>query len=181
MEAPWEAVMALRKRGDYLSLRRPFEPDDIYLIIIAESPPAAGRYFYNQEGRVTEPLFAAMMVQLGVFPKTKLDGLREFQQRGWILVDATYKPVNDERNRERRNQAILRDYGLLCDDLKTLMSDRSIPLILIKKNVCQILGPKLAADGFNVLNEGSVIYFPSHGRQKDFHRQFSSVLEGRRN
>jgi hypothetical protein len=96
------------------------------------------------------------------------------------LVDATYKPVNDERNRERRNQAILRDYGLLCDDLKTLMSDRSIPLILIKKNVCQILGPKLAADGFNVLNEGSVIYFPSHGRQKDFHRQFSSVLEERR-
>jgi hypothetical protein len=169
--------LRLRKRDDYLSLRRQFEPDDIYLIIIAESPPAAGRYFYNPEGRVTEPLFAAMMVQLRISPETKLDGLREFQQRGWVLVDATYKPVNNERNHRRRNAAILRDYGLLRDDIKTLMSGRSIPLILIKRNVCQLLGPKLANDGFNVLNEGRVIYFPSHGRQKDFHRQFTDVLE----
>ena len=169
--------MALRKRDDYLSFRRPFEPGDVYLIIIAESPPAAGRYFYNPDGRVTEPLFAAMMMQLGASPKTKLDGLREFQQRGWVLVDATYKPVNNERNPRRRNAAIIRDYGLLCDDLKTLMSGRSTPLILIKKNLCEILEPKLANDGFNVLNGGRVIYFPSHGRQNDFHRQFSSVLE----
>src|SRR5262245_7701375 len=172
-----QVVMALRKRDGYLSLRRPFEPDDIYLIIIAESPPAAGRYFYNPEGRVTEPLFAAMMVQLGVSPETKLDGLREFQQRGWVLVDATYKPINNERNHRRRNAAIIRDYGLLCDDLKALMSDRSVPLILIKKNVCQILEPKLATDGFSVLNGGRPIYFPSHGRQRDFHRQFAAVLE----
>src|SRR5262245_27330087 len=119
------------KKRDYLDLRRRFQPDDIYLIIIAESPPAAGLYFYNPEGRVTEPLFAAMMVQLDVSPKTKFEGLREFQRRGWVLVDATYKPVNNERNLRRRNAAIIRDYGLLFDDLQTLMSDRSIPLILI--------------------------------------------------
>jgi hypothetical protein len=168
------------KRSDYLSFRQRYKPEKIKLIIIAESPPAAGRYFYNPDGRVTEPLFAALMVQLGVSPKTKHEGLHKFQQRGWVLVDATYTPINDERNRRRRDAAILRDYGLLCDDLQTLMSGRSMPLILIKKNVCQILEPRLASDGFNVLNSGRVIYFPSHSRQKDFHRQFSSVKESER-
>jgi hypothetical protein len=66
---------------------------------------------------------------------------------------------------------------LLRDDLTALMTDHSIPLILIKENVCRILGPKLTRDGFNVLNRGRVAYFPSAGRQKDFHREFGAILE----
>jgi hypothetical protein len=93
-----------------------------------------------------------------------------------ILVDATYEPVN-ELDTSRRNEVILRDYPLLCDDLKNLILDRSTPLVLIKENVCRILGPKLVEDKFNVINDGRVIYFPSHGRQKDFQRQFSAVLK----
>jgi hypothetical protein len=57
------------------------------------------------------------------------------------------------------------------------MSDRSIPLVLIKKNVCRILKPKLVQDGFNVLNGDCLIYFPSTGQQKEFHRQFGAILE----
>jgi hypothetical protein len=30
-------------------------------------------------------------------------------------------------------------------------------------------------DGFNVLNNGRVVYFPSHGRQRDFDRQFREI------
>jgi hypothetical protein len=60
------------------------------------------------------------------------------------------------------------------------MSDRSTPSVLIKKNVCRILEPKLAQHGFNVLNRGRVIYFPSTGRQKDFYRQFGEILENPR-
>jgi hypothetical protein len=47
---------------------------------------------------------------------------------------------------------IIRDYPLLRDDLASLLSDQSVPLVLIKKNVCRILQPKLVEDGFNVLN-----------------------------
>jgi hypothetical protein len=63
------------------------------------------------------------------------------------------------------------------EDLASLLPDRSAPLILIKENVCRLLEARLREDGFNVLNSGRVIYFPSHGRQKDFHRQFAAVLE----
>jgi hypothetical protein len=32
-------------------------------------------------------------------------------------------------------------------------------------------------DGFNVLNRGRVLYFPSTGRQKDFRRQLREILQ----
>jgi hypothetical protein len=165
-----------RKRDDYLDLRRRYEPKIIKLVVVAESPPASGLYFYDPAGAPSEPLFAALMKQLRLSPTTKEDGLRDFQRSGWVLVDATYEPV-DKLNDSRRDRVIDRDYALLRDDLAALMPDRSIPLILIKENVCRILEHKLVQDKFNVLNRGSVIYFPSTGRQKDFYRQFGAILE----
>ncbi len=164
------------KRTDYLLLRRRYEPEPekISLVIIAESPPRSGRYFYNPTGAITEPLFSALMRQLGISAISKEDGLQAFQQRGWVLIDATYEPVN-ALSCLKRDGVIARDYPLLRDDLTSLIPDRASPVVLIKANVCRILEPKLADDGFNVLNRGRIIYFPSSGRQGDFHRQFSAV------
>ena len=94
--------MVQKQRGEYLSLRREFEPTTVTLVIVAESPPASGKYFYNPDGEVSEPLFNALMKQLGIQPKTKFEGLREFQKRGWVLVDATYEPRQARpRSRDR--------------------------------------------------------------------------------
>ena len=139
---------------------------------MAESPPVSGRYFYDETGSTTEPLFAAIMNQLRHQPATKAEGLCAFRQAGWILVDATYQPVNT-LGASRRNAVITRDYPLLRNDLKRLVPER---VILIKKNVCVLLEPRLLADGFCVLNAGRVIYFPSHGRQRDFERQFAEIV-----
>ena len=77
------------------------------------------------------------MRQLRLSPPTKEDGLRGFQRSGWVLVDATYEPVNKLTN-SIKSKVIERDYPLLRADLTTLMPDRSSPLILIKKNVCRL-------------------------------------------
>jgi hypothetical protein len=167
-----------RDRSAYINLRRRYEPERIRLVIIAESPPASGLYFYDETGAPSEPLFAAPMKQLDPSqPRraTKEVGLREFQRRGWLLVDATYEPVN-KLGRSSVAGVIERDYPLLRDDLVTLTPDRSVPLVLIKKNICKALEPKLTRDGFRVLNRGCVIYFPASGRQKEFHEQFSAII-----
>jgi hypothetical protein len=148
----------------------------IGLVVIAESPPASGQYFYNPDGPWTEPLFAGLMKQLRFSPSSKKDGLAEFQRRGWILVDGTYQPVNKLSDADA-DRVIIRDYELLRDDLLGLMADRSKPLILIKANVCRILEPKLNDDRFNVLNRGNAVYFPGSGRQTDFHHQFGAILK----
>jgi hypothetical protein len=102
----------MQRRSEYLAFRRSFEPESIRLAIVAESPPASGKYFYNPTGSLSEPLFTALMKQLGFSPTTMEGGLREFQQRGWVLVDATYEPVNALRGADR-NKVIVRDYPLL--------------------------------------------------------------------
>jgi hypothetical protein len=162
------------QREEYLALRRPYEPESASLVIVAESPPASGKYFYNSAGSSSEPLFAALMKQLQYSPESKESGLREFQRRGWILVDATYEPV--DKLTTGRDEVVVRDYHLLRDDLGKFANDRLTPLILIKANVCRLLEPRLLEDGFNVLNRQRVIYFPSSGQQTKFHQQFSAVL-----
>ena len=157
-------------RERYISLRRRYEPAATRLAIVAESPPASGLYFYDETGATTEPLFAAVM-KLRLQPSTKAEGLSALRQEGWLLVDATYQPVN-ALDAAGRDAVIVRDYPLLREDLKALAPER---VVLIKKNVCVLLEPRLVADGFRVINEGRAIYFPSHGRQGDFHRQFAEI------
>ena len=173
--------MVQKQRSDYLSLRREFEPATVTLVIVAKSPPTGGKYFYDPDGKASEPLFNALMKQLmkrfGVpKPKTKSEGLSEFQKRGWVLIDATYEPVN-ALNKRDRDMVIERDYLELCGDLKRLLATRwsEVPLVLIKANVCKLLEPKLKRDGFNVLNKGRCVYFPASGQQLIFDRQFGEI------
>jgi hypothetical protein len=67
-------------RSEYLSFRAKYEPNELKLIVIAESPPAGSgsqyRYFYKNEGSIKEPLFKALVEQIGYVPSTKEDGLR---------------------------------------------------------------------------------------------------------
>jgi hypothetical protein len=164
-------------RNEYLALRGQYEPEKIKLIIIAESPPASGKYFYNPQGLISEALFAALMKQLCFSPVTKEDGLCEFQRRGWVLVDGTYEPVDKLTGpKSNRDKVIARDYPLLRADLARLTPDHSTPLVLIKTNVYRILKSKLMQDGFIVLNHDGAIPFPSTGQQKKFHERFGAIL-----
>jgi hypothetical protein len=162
-------------REEYLARRRCYEPEQVKLAIIGESPPASDLYFYKPDGRTTESLFFALMKQLPYSPRRKDDGLKEFQQRGWVLVDATYRPVNKRKDRDR---VIEEDYECLCRDLSSLFKGRAAPIILIKVNVCRILRPKLLKDGFNVLNkDNDDIPFPSHSHQIKFGEMFGTLLK----
>ena len=147
-----------------------------------EKPVAPGSVLSgNQQpgGKVREePLLNALVKQLDVQPVLKADGLLELKKQGWVLIDATYEPVNGKTRRER-NEVIERDYDELCGDLKRLLGVRwcDVPLVLIKANVCRLLEPKLKKDGFKVLNkEGRLVYFPSTGNQGHFDRQFRAIV-----
>jgi hypothetical protein len=164
-----------RDRNYYYSLRQHFVPNVTKLVIIAESPPVSGKYFYDPNGKTTEPLFSAFTRHLGLAMSGKEQGLRELQRLGWILMDATCEPVNKLESEAAREQVIARDYGLLLRDLATV-ADKTTPIVLIKKTVCRVLEPRLLAAGYNVINRGRVVYFPAHSRQGQFAEQFSAVL-----
>jgi len=108
-------------------------------------------------------------------PKDKNDGLTYFQKRGFILVDATYHPVNHLRGKTR-DTAIMGDSQLLIDDLNELFGTDDIPLLLIKANICRMLEKKLLLNKFKVINNGVVVPFPSTGQQKRFQKKIKLIF-----
>jgi hypothetical protein len=164
-------------RAEYLRLRAPYVPKAPKIIFVLESPPKSGLYFYNPEGRVSEPLFSAMMKYiLEMKPKSKDEGLREFAARGFLLIDATYTPVNhDHLSAQERNKRILDDLQCLVEELREYVGPGT-GVVLVKANVCEILEPVLVSRGFPVLNRGKKIPFPSNGQQGHFQVAVRAVL-----
>jgi hypothetical protein len=147
----------------YTRLRSVYLPATCRLIFIAESPPASGKYFYDPSGKVTEPLFSAMMKHVLQFsPRTKTEGLELFKQSGYVLLDATYTPVNNGLSEKARDETIVRDYTRLTQHLLSLDADRQVPILLIKKNVRILLESRLLKDQFKVLNNGRIVPFPGY-------------------
>lgn len=162
----------------YLNLRKKYKPKKVKCIIIAESPPSSGKYFYDNTGLTTEPLFAALMKIIKYKPlnKEKEYGLKKFQKKGFYLMDSTYRPI-DKLLPKKRNIFIKQSLNLnkLLLDPKKIRAER-IPILLIKKNVCQILNPYLAEKSFNVINNGVIVPFPAYGNQSRFHKIVLSLL-----
>ena len=162
-------------RDYYLRLRKRYLPSKLNLLFILESPPVSGKYFYDETGKTTEPLFSAMMKILYYNANDKKDGLEHFKSNGYFLADSTYKQVNKLKGKIR-DYTILSDYNYLIDDLENLIPKKNVPIILVKANICRMFDERLTERGFNILNKGIVIPFPSHGQQKRFHLEMSQVL-----
>jgi hypothetical protein len=86
-----------------------------------------------------------------------------------------YTPVNRLPNRD---QVITGDYPTLLQGLDELTPDRSVPLVLIKANVCSLLETKLSQNGFTVLNDKRKACFPACGWQNVFQKQLREILDG---
>jgi hypothetical protein len=159
----------------YLNLRNKYHPKKLEIVFVLESPPVSGKYFYDETGDTSEPLFSAMMKLFGYIPSDKKDGLEFFKSKGYLIVDATYKQVNSLTGDER-NTAILSDFNNLVDDLERICPKKEIPIILVKANICRLLEERLTAKGFNVINNGAIIPFPAYGHQNRFHSEMNNIL-----
>lgn len=162
----------------YREQRDRYLPKHLKCVFISESPPASGGYFYNPEGNTGEILFRAMM--RGLFndyrPKTKLEGLQKFKDSGYLIVDAIYRPVDKLSDKEADN-LIDKNFNLFLADLKDIIKDRKkVNVILIKKNICELLENKLLQRQFKVLNNSEVIPFPMHYHYDKFCYQVRKLL-----
>jgi len=168
----------MHTKDHYFSLRSRHQPHRIEVIFVLESPPTSGNFFYDPAGRVTEPLFSAMMKLIGYEALTKDEGLAAFARKGFFLVDATYQPVNHIKNEKKRSRSILSDVPYLIQDLKNIIGGQRLPvkIVLVKANICRLLEEPLKANGINVINDGRVIPFPSYGNQHKFQVTIRKVL-----
>jgi len=146
---------------NYISLRNAFLPKKIKLVFVLESPPQGHGYVYDASGRISEVLFRAFMKLLKYTPVDKKDGLTYLVKQGIVLVNPIYIPVNKLSEKEA-DTLILQNYSNFLKDLRELGITKNTPIVLVKKNILRLLEEKLKNDGFNVINDGTLVPFPLH-------------------
>jgi hypothetical protein len=163
--------------NQYIALRNQYLPKRISVIFILESPPEGHGYFYDASGRVSEVLFRAFMKLLGAKPDTKEEGLLLLQEKGWVLVNPIYIPVNKLSEKEA-DRMILDNYAVFVADLKNILADRfsEVPIVLVKSNIVRILEKPLLNDGFRVINDGIMVPFPLHYHADSFQEKVLKLL-----
>lgn len=167
----------MHSKNYYIKLRNKYPPKKLRVIFVLESPPASGKFFYDPKGKITEPLFSAMMRCVLEFKsKNKEEGLKKFADESYFLVDAIYKPINNIKGAKERNDKILKNYPNLVRDLKEIIRSRKVKIILVKANVCRLLENRLKKNGFKVINDGLIIPFPACSWQHEFCRKIKKVL-----
>lgn len=161
---------------DYVSLRNNYLPKKLKTIFVLESPPAGHGYFYDPTGRVSEVLFRAFMkAVIGFSPTNKDEGLKKLASEGYLLVNPIYTPVNKLSDKEA-DKLILSNYENFKKDLRSIMGNKQIPIILIKSNICRLLEKPLREDGFNVVNNGVLVPFPLHYHMNAFTERVRKLL-----
>src|SRR5438309_845941 len=151
--------------------RRKYRPRKIRLLLIAESPPSSGGFFYFPMTIGKDHLFRETMKALDLWPKNdpmrrgvnKQSMLRRFQSMGLYLLDTCDFPVNQLRLVERR-ETVLQQIPRLVKDVINLDPPH---ILILKSSIFQPVITALKESGFRsrVLNSGPVP-FPSHGNQR---------------
>lgn len=111
---------------------------------------------------------------LGIEAKTKEEGLQQFAAKGYLIIDATYTPVNNLDDDEA-DAIILRDFPQLLQDVREHVRPTT-KIALVKANVCKLLEKRLADSGLIVLNRGVTIPFPGTGHQLKFTVKIQKLL-----
>lgn len=163
-------------------LRHSYKPSKIRFLFIAESPPNSGGFFYNPKTIGRDSLFAETMRTLRLWPENKTMSkgfdkrplLKRFQSMKYYLLDSSQTPVDKLGFRER-NRKVRGEIPRLIREIKKLKPDK---IVLVKKNVFQIVGPALVKEDFavRVLNK-TFLAFPSHGNQLKYRRHLRRLLD----
>jgi len=151
----------------YKKFRKKYTPEICRLILVFESPPASGKYFYDDSGSVNEPLFKFMMKCFCPFnPVLKENGLKEFKRLGILLVDASYASVN-KLSPKKRKDTLLKNYPKMEADLKKIIGKNHTKVLIVGAGLRKILEPRLEQKYF-VINDAENLPFPLYGREKKF-------------
>ena len=173
---PWILPLGTNQtllKNRYASARNKYRPDKISLLLIAESPPSSGGYFYLEKTIGKDHLFRETMKALELWPYDrpmakgcdKRPMLKQFRSLGFFLIDTCELPVDNLRPKQRRI-SIVQGASTLPKRVKGLDPMR---ILIVKKTVFNPVKRVLSDAGFGerILNTRP-LPFPSHGNQRKF-------------
>src|SRR5579862_6651994 len=91
-------------------LRRSYLPSKVRILFVGESPPASGRFFYEQNSGLYRAVRDAFH---GAYPHVEDEKfLRFFQETGCYLIDLCRVPVDHLDGRSRREICVRHEASL---------------------------------------------------------------------
>jgi hypothetical protein len=161
--------------------RRKYRPRKIRILLIAESPPSSGGFFYFPMTIGKDHLFRETMKALDLWPENEpmLKGvdkrpmLLRFQSMGFYLLDTCDFPVDKMRPVERR-ETLLEQIPRLVNDV---IEADPLRIFVVKSTIFNPVVIALEESGLRsrVLNTGPVP-FPSHGNQRVYRSSLKRAL-----
>jgi hypothetical protein len=174
--------------SSYDTIRQRYRPDQIKVLLIAESPPPAAqidssRHFYRSNPiRTNDRLFvntikalypeASNLTEAQLEPQKK-QWLRRFQADGWYMIEALETSLRHIVTKPERQARIRQNLPRLIERVKNL-ANQDTKVILIKSNVFDVAAEPLRQAGFTVLNTELVDY-PGQFNQRDYREKLSKL------
>ncbi len=157
--------------ANFKHARRKYRPHRVRLLLIAESPPSSGGFFYFPTTIGKDHLFRETMKALEFWPNDqpmrrgvdKRSMLRRFQTMGFYLLDTCVSPVDKMRPGDRRKTVLTQTPRLIKD----VISANPSHIFVVKSSIFSPVSQALKESGFlpRLLNVRPVP-FPSLGNQR---------------
>jgi hypothetical protein len=161
--------------------RQKYRPRKVKLLLIAESPPASGGFFYFDTTIGKDHLFRETMKALKFWPINrpmrkdvdKRPMLRRFQSMGLYLLDTSVFPVDKLSPIDRKRAVQSQTRRLSKDVIKTNPSH----IFIVKTSIFKPVREALQESEMHkrVINMMAVP-FPSHGNQRVYRSRLRSAL-----
>ena len=168
-------------KNRYARARNKYKPTEINVLLVAESPPSSGGYFYAEKAIGKDHLFRETMKALELWPVDrplrkgcdKRPMLEQFRSLGFFLIDTCEVPVDKMPPGQRRLSTA---QGALTLPNRVKRLDPA-GILIVKKTVFSPVSRALSIAGFDnrILNKNS-LPFPSHGNQRKFRRMLRRLV-----
>src|SRR5206468_11157870 len=169
-------------KDEYTASRNKYKPNKVNLLLIAESPPSSGGYFYSETTIGKDHLFRETMKALEFWPVDrpmrkgcdKQPMLKRFCSIGFFLIDTCELPVDKLQPRQRRISTI-QGASTLPRRVRELDPTR---IVIVKKTVLKPARQSLndAGLGHRILPT-KPLPFPSHGNQRKFRTMIRRLVD----
>lgn len=172
-EMPAGYRSAFTAEADDELLRSRFRPMSVTVLLVGESAPAGGTFFYNADSKLFHATREAFVEAYGPMPSGHAF-LDEFRNRGAWLVDLAPRPVNRQRGRPR--QAVV-EAGL--EQLAGIIVAERPRLVIAVKSTLENTVRAAAARAGVEANSVHILPFPLYQWRGPYIRGLAQLLTRR--
>lgn len=169
-----QASPYLAVEADYEALRDRYRPASVEILLVGESRPAGGTFFYLANSNLFDATREAFVVALGPMPRGD-EFLRYITQHGVWLFDIAEQPIDRLPGRPRKAAV-----GERIEHLVSLLRETNPVLIIAIKRDLGSAVRQAMHEADVPLNRLHILPFPLYQWRRDYVQRLSQLVRDRR-